>query len=360
MRLTFAISCLNEANPACIGVAMIQEMSMHILIGYWMQLWCIEILDYECLLCGWFNFNSFDFAGRIFAIAPRKPALGPIPKSFQDEQCLHFHTDNESRTTADRDTVCSDEAFLWVAMGHGTGTKVWKSIEHGTKPNYRCSLVQKVAKHSMVCTSLFMKWGKSGSQRSKQLGMLIKRNQDIDIDSFMSLRGMFRWTSGHRGYLTSTWVLELEKWYPSIPTWNIFFAFSWSQRVDQLMKLVHGCNMVSRSVGWLVIGILVVLLSMGLWGIRSVGLQLPCHMRTAASSIGAFVMQSLILGTGGQIRSCLQGIACTNLALGDKNFWCLFKDFGVQWASKRKSARMEQKSKDVERQRRQLWRCSKD
>ena len=86
------------------------------------------------------------------------------------------------------------------------------------------------------------------------------------------------------------------------------------------MKLVHGCNMVSRYVGWLVIGILVVLLSMDLWGIRSVGLQLPCHMRTAVSSIGAFVMQSLILGTGGQIRSCLQGIACTNLALGDKNF----------------------------------------
>ena len=61
MRLTFAISCLNEANPACIGVAMIQEMSMHILIGYWMKLWCIEILDYECLLCRMVQLRFFWF-----------------------------------------------------------------------------------------------------------------------------------------------------------------------------------------------------------------------------------------------------------------------------------------------------------
>ena len=62
--------------------------------------------------------------------------------------------------------------FLWVAMGHGTGTKGGMSIEHGTKPNDRCSLQK-----PMVCTNPFMKWGKSGAQRSTQLGMLITRSK---------------------------------------------------------------------------------------------------------------------------------------------------------------------------------------
>lgn len=100
---------------ACIGMGMIQEMSMHVLIGYryWMQLWRII----QCLLCRNFQLQFFWFCRTNLRDCAEKTSAWTDPQKLF-KMSLHFHTDNESRTTADRDNFCSEEGSIFVGC-HG-------------------------------------------------------------------------------------------------------------------------------------------------------------------------------------------------------------------------------------------------